>query len=125
MATTAQVPIYPIAPFIHNNNLAEDTIREGTRFHQRFMISRNIPKLFGINSLAILLNVETIWLLVIRNKMARIKPDKKQLTRGLAPVLKFVLYCVLQFSPPMLKSFIGLLSLLYRLKIERMRISNK
>ena len=29
---------------MHNQNLAGDTIREGTRLYQRFMTARNIPK---------------------------------------------------------------------------------
>jgi hypothetical protein len=40
----AQVPILPIEPFAHNQNIAEDTIREGTRLYYRFMNARGIPK---------------------------------------------------------------------------------
>ena len=44
VASKAQVPIHPIEPYMHNQNLAEDTIREGTRLYERFMNARNIPK---------------------------------------------------------------------------------
>ena len=42
-ASRAQVPITGIEPFHPNQNLVEDTIREGCRLYNRFMTARNIP----------------------------------------------------------------------------------
>ena len=42
-ASKAQVPIKEIEPFHPNQNLAEDTFREGSRLYNRFMTARNIP----------------------------------------------------------------------------------
>lgn len=44
IANKGQVPIRPHEPYRPDQNLAEDTIREGTRMYHRFMSSRNIPK---------------------------------------------------------------------------------
>jgi len=41
-ASKAQVPIKEIEPFHPNQNLAEDTFREGSRLYNRFMTARNI-----------------------------------------------------------------------------------
>ena len=45
-ANKAQVPILPIEPHQPNQNLAEDTIREGTRMYKQFMHARNIPQAY-------------------------------------------------------------------------------
>src|SRR5210317_1377168 len=46
VANRAQVRIHSHEPYHPNQNLAEDTIREGTRLYNRHMNARNIPKAF-------------------------------------------------------------------------------
>jgi len=44
IANKGQVPIHSIEPYHPNQNLAEDTIREGTRMYHRFLSARGIPQ---------------------------------------------------------------------------------